>query len=222
MLSYFIVMIPIWVTLALIAYLIKKFRKNEHLPSRAINTVQPKTTHYFTMDKIELQKKIICYFTKKKYRFANVEEIHQDDNWKRGVATLKSICDYFGYKTAGIGSVHLVLFIHSDDLTDETAIGKCRLLLDALALFKKYALRFGWRKLPVTASMFFIFNNSDKAFHFRKSVLDHCRFTHNALLSNELVLPFGIDASAKSVWGQKRAISFGDYKFNEIEAALFS
>ena len=33
---------------------------------------------------------------------------------------------------------------------------------------------------------------------------------------------FGIDMSARSVWGQKRLISFGDYKFNEIEAALFS
>lgn len=187
-----------------------------------MNAVQSNTTHYFTMDKIELQKRIINYYTGQKYRFYKIEEINQDENWKRGVATLQSICDYFGYKTAGIGSVHLVLFIHGDDLTDEAAIGKCRLLLDDLAIFRKYALRFGWRKQPVIAHIFFIFSNSDKAFHFRNSVQGHCKFAHNALLSNEFVLPFGIDVSAKSVWGQKKMVSFGGYKFNEIEAALFS
>jgi hypothetical protein len=215
-------MIPIWGAIALIAYLVKKLRKNEKLPLEVSSLVQPKVTHFVDMDKNELQKKITGYYTGQKYRFSNVEEIHQDENWKRGVATVNNLCDYFGYKTAGIGSVHFVLFIHSDDLADEAAIGKCRLLLDALAIFRKYALRFGWRKQPVTANVFFIFNNSDKAFHFRKSVLDHCRFTHNALLSNEWVLPFGIDVSARSVWGQKKLVSFGDNKFNEIEAALFS
>ena len=176
------------------------------------------------MDKLELKNRITNYFFHKlKYFFSpHVENIYKEDDWKRGVTTLNNICDYFGYKTAGIGSVHLVLFIHGDDLTDEAAIGKCRLLLDALAIFRKFALRFSWRKQPVIASVFFIFNNSDKAFHFRTTVQDHCKFTRNALLSNEIVFPFGIDVSAKSVWGQKTLISIGGYKYNEIEAALFS
>lgn len=174
------------------------------------------------MDKAELKSRITNYFSKQKYFFSNIEDINKEVEWKRGVTTVNSICDYFGYKTAGIGSVHLVLFIHGDDLTDEAAIGKCRLLLDALVIFRKFALRFGWRKQPVTANVFFIFNSSDKAFHFRKNVQDHCKFARNALLSNEFVFPFGIDVSAKSVWGQKTLISIGGYKYNEIEAALFS
>ena len=174
------------------------------------------------MDKLELQKRIINYYSKQSYCFSDLEKIHKDENWKRSVSTVNSICDFWGYKTVFAGAIGLAVFTYGDDLTDEAVIGKCRLLLDSLATFKKYALKFGWRKLPITACVYFIFYNSDKAFHFRNSVINHCKFTHNGLLGSQFVLPFGIDTSAKSVWGQKTLISFGGHKYDEMEAAFFS
>jgi hypothetical protein len=54
------------------------------------------------MDKLEFQKRIFAYYTAQKYHFANIEGIHRDDNWAKGVAAVKGLCDYFGYKAAVI------------------------------------------------------------------------------------------------------------------------
>ena len=175
------------------------------------------------MDEVELQRRIVSVFDGLKYRISDVEGIYQDDHrgakWKTEIAELRGLCDYLGASLKGIGEVNLVLFVHADDLTDEAIIGKCHLIKDRLASFKQFALRFCWRKLPVTAKVFFIFRNSEQAFHFRTSVQDHCK-QHN--FSNTLcVLPFGIDVSAKSIWDYK-GLPFHFLKLADIEAALFS
>jgi|ERR1035437_84876 hypothetical protein len=95
------------------------------------------------MDKLELQKRIINYYSKQSYVFSDLENIHKDENWKRNVSTVNSICDFWGYKTVFAGAIGLAVFIYGDDLTDEAAIGKCRLLLDTLALHRFGGQRWG-------------------------------------------------------------------------------
>lgn len=173
------------------------------------------------MDKQDFQRRAISIFTGLNYHFHNFEAIspHEKEALERETAKLGELCNFIGIKIQGMGSVCLVLFVYSDDLTDEAIIGKCRLIRDGLSPFKKFALRFGWRKLPVMASVFFVFGSSEKAFHFRKSVQDHCK--HHEILNTKSVLPFGIDVSAKSVWDYK-GLPLHGFKLADIEARLFS
>ena len=131
---------------------------------------------------------------------------------------LGALCDLIGIKLSA-GGVQLVLFVQGDDYADETVIGKCHLIRDQLNSFKKFTMRISWTKMPVFASVFFIFEKSDKAFHFRQSVQEKCK--HNALFSKIYVLPWGIDLSAKSVWAHK-GLPFPLFKPAELEAKLFS
>lgn len=141
-----------------------------------------------------------------------------DSEVKAELVKLGALCDLIGIELAS-GSVNLVLFVHSDDLTDEATIGKCHLIRDRLTSFKKFTMRIGWNKLPVRATVFFVFSNSEKAFHFRTSVQEHCK--HFALFNKLWVLPWGIDLAAKSVWAY-RGLPVNWVKPTDIEAKLFS
>jgi hypothetical protein len=131
---------------------------------------------------------------------------------------LGALCDLIGIKFSG-GGVQLVLFVHGDDCADEAFIGKCHLIRDQLNSFKKFTMRISWTKMPVFASVFFIFDKSEKAFHFRQSVQEKCK--HHTLFSKIYVLPWGIDLSAKSVWAHK-GLPFPLFKSVDLEAKLFS
>jgi hypothetical protein len=122
------------------------------------------------------------------------------------------------YQFSG-GVVQLVLFVHSDDLADEAIIGKCQLIRNQLNSFKKFSMRIGWTKMPVFASVFCVFDNSEKAFHFRQSVQANCK--HYTLLSKFYVLPWGVDLSAKSVWAYK-GWPPPHFKSADLEVKLFS
>jgi hypothetical protein len=137
---------------------------------------------------------------------------------KTEVAKLGTHCDLIGVHISTI--VQLALFIHSDDLADDAAIGKCSLIWDKLPSFKKFSMRIGYAKLPVTANVFFVFGNSEKAFHFRQSVQEHCKH-YSFFTSNCFVLPWGIDLSAKNVWAYK-GLPPPQLKPTAIEAKLFS
>jgi len=130
---------------------------------------------------------------------------------------LGSLCDLVGIRVSGI--VQLVLFVHSDDLTDEAMIGKCQLIRNQLNSLKKFSMRIGWTKMPVFASVFCIFGNSEKTFHFRQSVQANCK--HHTFLSKFYVLPWGVDLSAKSVWAHK-GWPPAQFKSADLEAKLFS
>jgi len=131
---------------------------------------------------------------------------------------LGSLCDLIGIKFSA-GGVQLVLFVQGDNFADETAIGKCHLIRDQLNSFKKFTMRISWTKMPVFASVFFIFEKSENAFHFRQTVQEKCK--HSALFKKIYVLPWGIDLSAKSVWAHK-GLPFPLFKSAELEAKLFS
>lgn len=143
--------------------------------------------------------------------FANNEVIGE-------LEKLGSHCDLVGIKFSG-GVVQLVLFVHSDDLADEAIIGKCQLIRNQLNSFKKFSMRIGWTKMPVFASVFCVFDNSEKAFHFRQSVQANCK--HYTLLSKFYVLPWGVDLSAKSVWAYK-GWPPPHFKSADLEVKLFS
>jgi hypothetical protein len=141
-----------------------------------------------------------------------------DNEVKAELVKLGALCDLIGINLSG-GNVSLVLFVHSDDLTDESIVGKCHLIRDRLTPFKKFAMRIGWSKLTVSAKVFFVFSNSEKAFHFRKSVQEHCK--HFALFNKVWVLPWGIDLAAKSVWAYQ-GLPLNWSKPADLEAKLFS
>jgi hypothetical protein len=141
-----------------------------------------------------------------------------DDQVKPELVKIGALCDLTGIKLSA-ATVQLVLLVYSDNLTDEALIGKCHLIKDRLASFKQFAMRMGWRKQPVMASVFFVFNNSEKAFRFRKSVQDHCK--HHGFFNTNWVLPFGIDVSARSVWDYK-GLPLHRFKLTDIETKLFS
>lgn len=143
--------------------------------------------------------------------------IFADNEVMTELKKLGGLCDLVGIQFSG-GGVQLVLFIQGDDYADETVIGKCQLIRDQLNSFKKFTMRINWTRMPVFASVFFIFEQSDKAFHFRQSVQEKCK--HNALFSKIYVLPWGIDLSAKSVWAHK-GLPFPLFKSADLEARLF-
>ncbi len=142
-----------------------------------------------------------------------------DSEARLELTKLGLLCDLIGIN-ASYGSVNIVLFVHSDDLTDEAIIGKCRLIRDKLTSFKKFTMRIGWTKLPITAFVFFVFSNSDKAFHFRTSVQEHCKI-RDGFLQKISVLPSGIDLAAKSVCAHKGWPPLY-FKSAVLEAKLFS
>jgi hypothetical protein len=105
------------------------------------------------------------------------------------------------------------------DLADETLIGKCQLIREGLISFKQFAWKIGWQRYPVFADVFFVFGSSEKAFHFRQSVQEHCK--HFGVFKKTHVLPWGIDLSAKSVWAYKGWPPL-HFKSADIESKLFS
>jgi len=141
-----------------------------------------------------------------------------DSEVKTELVKLGTLCDLIGINVFS-GSVGLVLFVYADDLTDEEAIGKSHLIRGRLPSFKKFATRIGWKKMPVTANVFFVFSNSGKAFQFRASAQEHCK--HFAMFNKLWVLPWGIDLNAKSVWAY-RGLPFHHFRPSEVEATLFS
>lgn len=142
-----------------------------------------------------------------------------DEEINTKVAKLATLCDLIGIQIS-TGVVRLVLFVHNNDLADEAVIGKCHLIRDSLTSFKQFSMRIGWAKYPVYADVFFIFTNSEKAFHFRQSVQEHCK--HVEFFKKVYVLPWGIDLSAKSIWGYKGLLPLHNYKPADLEAKLFS
>jgi len=141
-----------------------------------------------------------------------------DSEVKSELVKLGALCDLIGINLSS-GNVNLVLFVYSDGLTDEMIIGKCHLIRDRLKPFKKFTMRIGWNKLPVRATVFFVFDRSEKAFHFRRSVQGHCK--HFAFFNKVWVLPWGIDLAAKSVWAY-RGLPVNWLKPMDIEVKLFS
>lgn len=141
-----------------------------------------------------------------------------DSEVKAELVKLGALCDLIGINVSS-GSVGLALFVYSDNLTDEEIIGKCHLIHDRLTPFKKFTMRVGWNKMPVNAKVFFVFSNSEKAFHFRTSVQEHCK--HYSVFSRLWVLPWGIDLAAKSVWAY-RGLPVNWIKPTDIEAKIFS
>lgn len=141
-----------------------------------------------------------------------------DNEIKSELKKLGALCDLIGINVSS-GLVCLVLFVHSDDLSDEAAIGKSHLIRDRLNLFKKFTMRIVWTKMPVFANVFYVFSNSEKAFRFRQSIQSNCK--HHTLFGKTYVLPWGIDLSAKSVWVHK-GLPPAQFKVADIESRLFS
>jgi hypothetical protein len=141
-----------------------------------------------------------------------------DSEVKAEIVKLGALCDFIGVRLSN-GGVQLVLFVHSDDLADETIIGKCQLIRDRLNAFKKFTMRIGWSKIPVWANVFFVFSNSEKAFHFRQCVQENCK--HTSLFRKAYVLPWGVDLSAKSVQAYKGLMPLQNYKAADLEAKFF-
>ena len=144
--------------------------------------------------------------------------IFNDNEVKAELEKLGALCDLIGVNVSS-ASVGLVLFLYADDLTDEAAVGKSHLIHDRLAPFKKFTMRIGWNKMPVSAKVFFVFSNSEKAFHFRTTVQEHCK--RHSLFSKLWVLPWGVDLSAKSVWAYQ-GLPVNWLKPKDIEAKIFS
>ena len=170
------------------------------------------------MDRHEFHKRVISAFGSLNYIFSKPEELYPDEKWRGGIAGLRGLCDFIGVKKSM--SVPILLFVYADDLTEEESIGKCKLIQSKLHSFKSFTGNLGWQSLPITADVFFVYEHSEKAFHFRKSVQEHCKH-YGISIAPKWVLPWGIDVSAKSVWGYKGLPLF-KLKPTNIEAALFS
>ena len=111
-----------------------------------------------------------------------------------------------------------MLLVLADTLTDETIVGKCQLAKSKLPGFKQFAGNLGWIKNPLLANLFFVFTDSERAFHFRSVVQDQCKHFQ---LSARWVLPWGIDASAKSVWAYS-GVPHSPFRAADLEKEIFS
>jgi hypothetical protein len=143
---------------------------------------------------------------------------YSTDEVKAELQKIRKYCDAVALRL-DTGGATLALFIYADDLTDDAIIGKSVLILDQMKSFKHFTMKMFWAKGGVYARIFYIFSDSGKAFRFRQSVQEHCK--HKEFLKKIHVLPWGIDTSAKCVWGHK-GLPFLTSKPAEIEAKLFS
>lgn len=133
------------------------------------------------------------------------------------IGKLKKSCDSVGIRL-DTGQTLLSLFIYADDLSHDQMIGRSVLIQDQMKTFKNYSMRMGLSKMGVFAKVFYVFFDSEKAFQFRQAVQAHCK--HCEFFKKIYVLPWGIDVSAKSVWGYK--LPFLSFKPKELETKLFS
>ncbi len=145
-----------------------------------------------------------------------------DAEVKSAVDVLARLGDLVGLRL-DTGGALLVLFIYADCLSEEAVVGKSALIRDELKAFKQFVMKMAWVKRGVIVDLFFVFNDSSKAFHFRQTVQAHCK--HGEIFGKTYILPWGIDISAKSVWGYAGWPPPGymsGLKRDEIEARLFS
>lgn len=188
--------------------------------AKAVFTLTVLPVKFRRMNKPEFEKRLISFFGSLNYAFANAESLHQKQEWQAGISELRKLSDILAAK--GGLRMQFLLFIYADDLSDEAMIGKCHLIQGKLHLFKKFVGSIGWQSQPIMASVFFVFEDSSKAFHYRQSVQGQCK--HHGMtivVSGKWVLPWGIDLSAKSVWGYK-GLPLSFLKSEKIEQALFS
>lgn len=141
-----------------------------------------------------------------------------DDEVKAEIVKLRQLCDLVGIRL-DTGPAILALFIYADDLSDDQMIGRSILILEQMKSFRDFTMKIGWSKMGVSARVFYVFSDSNKAFHFRQSVQEHCK--HGEFFKKIYVRPWGVDLSAKSVWAHK---GFPDLNLKpaDIEAKLFS
>jgi hypothetical protein len=146
-----------------------------------------------------------------------------DAEVKSEVEKLNRTCDLVSLRL-DTGGALLALFIDADNLNDESVVGKSVLIKNSLQTFSKFTLRMGWAKRGVVADVFYVFSNSEKAFHFRKGIQEQCKYGH-LIFPKIYSLPWGIDVSAKSIWaygGWPPPGYMSGLKKAEIEAKLFS
>jgi hypothetical protein len=140
-----------------------------------------------------------------------------DDEVKAEITKLRKSCDLVGIRLY-TGQTQLVLFIYADDLSDDAMIGKSILIRDQMKSFKDFTMKVVWSTMGVSAKVFYVFFDSGKAFHFRQSVQEHCN--HKQIWGKIYVQAWGIDISARNVWGNQGL--FMTKLKAEIETKLFS
>jgi hypothetical protein len=140
-----------------------------------------------------------------------------DQEVKIEMEKIRKFCDAVGLRLDTGGAI-LALFVYADDLTDEAIIGKSVLIRDQMKSFNDFTIKMAWSKKGVMGKIFYIFSDSKKAFHFRQNVQQHCK--HKQFWSKMHVEPWGIDVSARSVWGNPGL--FTTTPRAEMETKLFS
>jgi len=144
--------------------------------------------------------------------------IFSDDDVAAEMRKLSNCCDFVGIRL-DTGTVMLALFIYADDMADDAKIGKSVMIKDQMKSFKDFTMKMAWSRMGVFAKVFYVFFDSDKAFHFRQSVQEHCK--HSECFKKTYAVPYGIDVPAKSVWAYK-GLPLNSLKLADIETGLFS
>jgi len=133
---------------------------------------------------------------------------------------LQSVCDFAGLRFCPTCAL-LALFVYADALPDEMLLGRSVVIHDEIKTFRQFNMRLGLRKQPATADVFFVFQDADKALHFRHSIQERCKYY--GLFDSAHVLPWCISLPAKSVWPYSGVpfMATRDLKPAQIEASLF-
>ena len=136
---------------------------------------------------------------------------------------LASVCDLEALRFDQGGIVNLALFVYADSLPDEMLLGKSLTIQDGAKAFRGFNMKYAFQKPPVVADVFYCFEDSGKALHFRHSVQERCKHTSMLIPTAAQVLPWCVSISAKSVWPYTGFpyIAVRHLKPAQIEAALF-
>lgn len=136
---------------------------------------------------------------------------------------LDSVCDLAAFRFDQGGIVNLALFVYADTLPDEMLLGRSLTIKDGAKAFRGFSMKYAFQKPPVVADVFYCFEDSGKALHFRHSVQERCKHTPMFVPTAAQVLPWCISVSAKSVWPYNGfpPIAIRPLKPARIEAALF-
>jgi len=136
---------------------------------------------------------------------------------------LDSVCDLAALRFDQGGIINLALFVYADALPDEMLLGRSLTIQDGAKAFRGFNMKYAFQKPPVVADVFYCFEDSGKALHFRHSVQERCKHTSMLIPTAAQILPWCISVSAKSAWPYNGFpyIAIRPLKPERIEAALF-
>jgi hypothetical protein len=139
---------------------------------------------------------------------------------KHEMQSALNYCDCIGFRLLLSGSVSTAIIVLAENLSNEEAIGRSVVIQKNVTRFTQFSFKRGLA-VPFWANVFYVFNTSERAFHFRSRAQDDCKRTNMGLSGIIRVKPWCLDFQGKHVTPPKVFLGGLSSEPAEIESKLF-